>query len=296
MKNILKAFFKISLSVLAIYFVFTKIEVKDVVEVFRNANLLLLTVALLFFAFSKLLSAWRLNYFFDAADIKLESNSNIRLYLIGMYYNLFLPGGIGGDGYKIYVLNKKFGTKVKHLFWSVMLDRINGVLILAILAFLLIPLLKIDTRLTILSLSLVPVSIGIYMLINKIYFKRFYSAVIPTSLLSFGVQVSQMVCAYIILMAYGMHDNTIAYLVLFLVSSIVAVLPFTIGGIGSREITFLFGAQYLNLDPALSVALSLIFYIITAVVSLSGIYYSLFPTRLNLKTDTQIQNHQDITV
>jgi len=32
-----------------------------------------------------------------------------------MFYNLFLPGGIGGDGYKIYLLNKLSNKSIKSL-------------------------------------------------------------------------------------------------------------------------------------------------------------------------------------
>ncbi|MCF8302219.1 MAG: hypothetical protein K9I94_03010 [Bacteroidales bacterium] len=38
------------------------------------------------------------------------------------------------------------------------------------------------------------------------------------------------------------------YLFVFLLSSIVAAFPITISGIGSREITFYFGARLMGLD------------------------------------------------
>jgi hypothetical protein len=41
-----------------------------------------------------------------------------------------------------------------------------------------------------------------------------------------------------------------AYLAVFLLSSIAAVLPLSVGGLGAREITFLYGLQFLKLDPA----------------------------------------------
>ena len=60
-------------------------------------------------------------------------------------------------------------------------------------------------------------------------------------------------------------------------------LPITIGGIGSREITFLFGAELMQLDIHQSIALSLLFYVITALVSLFGIYFSLNEKALKLQ-------------
>ncbi|QKG53302.1 lysylphosphatidylglycerol synthase transmembrane domain-containing protein [Hymenobacter sp. BRD67] len=60
------------------------------------------------FTLSKLISSVRLNTFFRAVGIQLTERYNLRLYWLGMFYNLFLPGGIGGDGYKVYLLGKEF--------------------------------------------------------------------------------------------------------------------------------------------------------------------------------------------
>ncbi len=39
-----------------------------------------------------------------------------------MFYNLFLPGGIGGDAYKGYVLKKKYEVKTKSVVSILVLD------------------------------------------------------------------------------------------------------------------------------------------------------------------------------
>jgi hypothetical protein len=92
-----------------------------------------------------------------------------------------------------------------------------------------------------------------------------------------GVQVAQLVCAFLILLALGEKQDILTYLFVFLVSSVVAVIPFTVGGIGARELTFLYAARLLHLDIAVSVSLSLLFFVVTALVSLGGIYYSIRP-------------------
>lgn len=64
------------------------------------------------FNISKIISSIRLNRYFKDINLSLSQTYNLKLYYLGMFYNLFLPGGIGGDGYKIYIikniLNKKF--------------------------------------------------------------------------------------------------------------------------------------------------------------------------------------------
>ena len=91
--------------------------------------------------------------------------------------------------------------------------------------------------------------------------------------LSVGVQVSQLVAAFFILWALGQNQEIGMYLLVFLISSIVAVIPLTIGGIGSRELTFLYGAQWLALDYKTAIAMSLLFFFITASVSITGMVY-----------------------
>jgi len=59
---------------------------------------------------------------------------------------------------------------------------------------------------------------------------------------------------------------------LFLVSSVVAVLPLTIGGVGVRELTFLYGLEFIGEEPSLGVTFSFLFFIITAISSLMGLF------------------------
>lgn len=279
----IKAFLKIALSVAALWYVFTKIDFKEVVEIFSRVHYGWLFAAALLFIFSKIISSFRLNVFFKNIGAGLSEKSNLRLYLLGMYYNLFLPGGIGGDGYKIYLLNKKYSIKAKKLFWAVLLDRINGVLALFVISMAMMPFLPVPVMYKYIALGMIPFSIAAYYIGIHWFFKDFKKGLNATNFYSLVVQLAQLLSAWFILYANQNHDNSLPYLFLFLISSIVATLPITIGGIGSREITFLFGAQIMNLDIHQSIALSLLFYVITAVVSLFGIYFSLNERALKLQ-------------
>lgn len=294
MPGYLKAFLKIALSVAALYYVYTKIDLQEVLSIFSSVHYGWLLAATVMFVVSKVFSSFRLNVFFANINSALTGLSNLKLYLLGMYYNLFLPGGIGGDGYKIYLLNKLFKVKAKKLFWAVLLDRVNGVLALFVLAMVMVPFIPVPMLYKYLAVSAIPVSIAVYYIVIKYFFKDFYSGVNKTNLQSLAVQVFQIVAAWFILYANNNQDNTISYLFLFLISSIVATLPITIGGIGSREITFLFGAEIMHLDIHQSIALSLLFYLITAFVSLIGIYYSLNEKALNLQlSDNSFKNMEN---
>ncbi|MDE0470428.1 MAG: lysylphosphatidylglycerol synthase transmembrane domain-containing protein, partial [Ekhidna sp.] len=132
-KKFLKAFLRVALSGLALWFVFSKVSLERIAALVLEANPLFLMLAALFFIASKVISAFRLNLFFRMIGLNLSRRFNLRLYWIGMFYNLFLPGGVGGDGYKVYVLNKQFDIKVKQLIRASLMDRLSGLISLLFL-------------------------------------------------------------------------------------------------------------------------------------------------------------------
>ena len=276
---------KLLISAALIYFIFTKLDVSEVLEVVQHSNLFYLALALLFFVCSKVLSAFRLNLYFDQLQIFLTQGSNLKLYLLGMFYNLFLPGGIGGDAYKGYVIKKKFDINTKKVVSVLVLDRLSGLLLLFIYACGLALFLNNNQLLDfkiLFSIASV-LSLLVFWFLNK----KFFGFVLPIFWKSFVhsalVQLAQLICVYFILKSLGIQLNTIAYLFIFLISSIVAVIPLTIGGLGSRELTFFYGATLLNLDENTSVGISMLFFLITAMVSLMGIIYHFKRPKLEVR-------------
>ena len=268
-------FLKLFISATLIYFIFTKINIKDVLATLKTSNLLYLPIALILFVFSKVIAAFRLNLYFHEIGVKLTQKSNLKLYLLGMFYNLFLPGGIGGDAYKGYLIQKTYRVGAKKTAAVLILDRLSGMLLLFLYACILGIILKTNffNGFRWFFVLGIPICIIVFWLLNK----RFFNYVLPVFWKSTGysalVQLAQLFAVLFILKALSIKLNTVGYLFVFLISSIVSVLPLTIGGIGSREITFLYGAKWLNLDTSTSVSISLVFFLITALISLVGIYY-----------------------
>lgn len=266
---------KLAFVVGAFYFVFQHISLADVRRVLATAQPGWVALAAGLFALSKWLSARRLNYFFRAIGVPLAEAENLRLYWLGMYYNLFLPGGIGGDGYKVYLLRQRFPGKTTALVRALLLDRVSGVLALGVLAGVLlafVPAVPLPWRLAV--LAGVPVGVAASYWASGRFFPEFQPLFGRAGWLGLGVQGAQVLCAWAILAGTGTSTQVVDYLVVFLISSVVAVLPLTVGGIGAREVTFVLGAQVLHLDAAVSVTVSLTFYLITAAVALPGAIFS----------------------
>ncbi|MCA0957833.1 flippase-like domain-containing protein [Muricauda ruestringensis] len=266
---------KIIVSAVLIYFIFTKIELKDVVQTLKKSEPLYLFMALLFFVLSKIISAFRTNLYFHQMGAKVSQLSNLKLYLLGMFYNLFLPGGIGGDAYKGYLIQKEYQPGTKKVVSSLLLDRLSGMLLLFIYACVLALLSKNEFFQSFfwLIVAAIPLSVVAFWFVNKIFFNSTLPVFWKSVSFSALVQLAQLVCVLFVLKSLSVDMDFIEYLLVFLVSSIVSVIPLTIGGIGSREVTFLYGAKWLGLDESTSIGISFTFFLITALTSLFGVIY-----------------------
>jgi uncharacterized membrane protein YbhN (UPF0104 family) len=87
------------------------------------------------------------------------------------------------------------------------------------------------------------------------------------------VQAGQVACAFCLMRSVHIHGHEMDYLSLFMLSSVVAVLPFTIGGMGARELVFVYCAQWLFIDKEAAVVFSMLFFIVSALSSLPGLIF-----------------------
>ncbi|MEO0570152.1 MAG: lysylphosphatidylglycerol synthase transmembrane domain-containing protein [Bacteroidota bacterium] len=285
-RKLLTTILKTIISLFLIYFIFTKIDFQEVVYVLKSANWVWLTAALLLYVISKVFNSLRLNLYFHAIDVPLTQMSNLKLYLLGMFYNLFLPGGIGGDAYKGYVIQKKFKAKIKRVVGVLLLDRLSGMLLILIYACVFAGIMQIPifNKIGWFFWTAIPMGIFFFWIITK----RLFPYAIPIFWSSFGysalLQAIQLGATICIIRALGTTDTGLAYLFIFMISSLVSVIPLTIGGIGSREVTFLYGAKWLGLDANVAIGISFVFFLITALVSFFGIGYHFKKPKLETVT------------
>ncbi|MGY6558605.1 MAG: lysylphosphatidylglycerol synthase transmembrane domain-containing protein [Nitritalea sp.] len=273
-----KLILKLALTALALYLVFRKIDTAALGGLLRQLHPGYLLLAWLLFIASKVLTAFRLHDYYRALQIPINRADNLRLYAIGMFYNLFLPGGIGGDGYKVYLLKKSGQTSLRHLLQATLLDRLGGLVAIFGLLFLLgFGLLEPLSRL----LPATPYLLGAGALLllplwygaHRLFFIPFIGSFWSANAYSFGGQIAQLGSVYALLLALGIPDGHLPYQFVFLLSSMVAVLPLTIGGVGARELVFIYSPDYLAIDTPVAVAFSLLFFLLSALTSLSGAFF-----------------------
>jgi hypothetical protein len=269
---------KVAITVAALYYVFKKIDVEEFYQNLLQVNIGWFLLAFLLYNVSKSISALRTSKLYSAFDVFLDKWVNLKLYYIGMFYNLFLPGAIGGDGYKVYLLkqsNKEVKTRL--LVSATLLDRLSGMSVLFFLACLFFLFSSFESPFPYvdwIAIALAVLVFPVFYLFVWYLFPVFTKVFGTITLQSFGVQLAQVVGAICLLMGLGIYASFTDYLTLFLISSVVAVLPFTVGGVGARELVFLYGYQYLNIDESKAIAFTILFFIINALTALIGLFFS----------------------
>jgi uncharacterized membrane protein YbhN (UPF0104 family) len=198
----------------------------------------------------------------------------MKLYWLGMFYNLFLPGAISGDAYKVIILNKAFKAPIKKTSIAVLLDRVSGLLglgvLLSVYGFIILD----NYLFYILLVTGCLISILIFYLIIRSFFKDFLPGFLSTFFLGLLVQIMQVICIYFIMWSLGISFHNSEWIFIFLVSSAVSVLPISLGGgLGTRELVFAEGARFFNMKPELGIIISLLFYLNNLLSSAGGAYF-----------------------
>lgn len=283
---------KFIIALSAISIVLYHIPLSKIYALLHEIDIIFLILAFLLFNVSKIISSFRLNRYFRHCGLQLNELLACKLYYLGMFYNTFLPGGIGGDGYKIYLLQKYYQTDWKRLTQATILDRLSGLAALGIFALIFSLLGTIHTLWGGISLWIIIgliIALPCLWFFHKYLFDFFLPLFLQGTLWGVFVQFFQILCAVSILYSLHMSNAIYDWLALFLISSVVAVLPLSFGGIGTREVTFLVGSTLLALNSTVAVTISLVFYFITLLSSLSGvIFLNIFEERKEEEEEEKI--------
>ena len=288
--KLLKLLLKIAVTVVCFWYISTKINFFQAKQAVMSANWSFLLLSIASFMFSKLLASFRLNINFRNIQIRLPEWINIKLYWLGMFYNLFLPGAISGDAYKVIRLTKTYDIPYKKTTAAVLLDRFSGLLALGIIlaAYGIIVL---DKKIydTLLFAGAITAFISLYVIV-KFFLKEFLPGFFPTFFWGIAVQIFQVVSVYCILMALDIPLHQSEWIFIFLIASVISVIPISLGGgLGTRELVFVEGARYFHLNEQIAVVISLFFYLSNVLSSVWGLYFVFHDPLKNEKITTGVQ-------
>jgi uncharacterized membrane protein YbhN (UPF0104 family) len=279
---------KIALAAIAFYIISQKVNVNKVLYYIKLVDPLMLSLALICLLLSQMISALRMRYYYVANNIRCSYYFSFALYFVGMFYNAILPGGITGDGYKIILMQKLESVAKLTSLRLVISNRASGLFLLLILT---IVTYAIDINKQAFAISssylfLLTITIIIgYFLSCKILLKEPVKIAVGAACYSLVIQILSVLSAYLILKGIENFNEQaiLQYIIIFMISSIMQLLPISIGGAGIRELTFLYGAKYFNIDVETGIAFSIIYFVINLALSLIGILFITDLKRINKK-------------
>src|SRR5437773_10953837 len=131
MKKILVTLFQLAVTIALLYWVYHDPNRRaQMVEAIRNAQYHWVIIGILAYVVVEIAAAFRWHVLLKVQGIHLSVARLCGLFLIGMFYNQFLPGGTGGDIMKSYYLVKEMPDKKAAELLAVVFDRFIGLVAL----------------------------------------------------------------------------------------------------------------------------------------------------------------------
>ncbi len=260
----------------------------DVVAVWghlRTLDVRFLVVVFGVFNLSQVVAALRMHYYYHMRGLALSKWFCIKLYYVSMLYNIVVPGGVGGDAYKVFLLKKQRNFSVSEGIKLQVANRASGLLAMCVQMFglLIFPLIELWGWVGVLLPfgALIITYISYRVLAVKLLQETIDEAfgAFPYSL---AIQSCALAAFAVLWYALGgaAHVGMLNdYLLLFLVANVVGMIPITMGGLGLREMTFFYGATILynlvghQMTPELGVSLSLSYFAVSMLSSFIGVVW-----------------------
>lgn len=128
-----KTALKIVFSLLLLAFVLHSTGLEKTFAKLSTANLWYVPVGVVIYLGSQWISAYRWQFLASPLGFKLSLREFYDYYLIGMYFNLFLPGAIGGDVGRMIYLAKSCGRRKREALLTLIAERGVGLVALLFL-------------------------------------------------------------------------------------------------------------------------------------------------------------------
>ena len=252
-------FFKIIFSGLALWWVLRQVNLDQLHSVFKELTVATYSYALLTMSLCVCLNGLRLCYISKLIGIKNSFKSLHNLTWSGTFFNQLLPGGIGGDAYRIYALTKKNSSLLSTS--AILWDRILGLACMGLICVPILFFIKLPSSLKIIALTTYSFLVGgivilmlfirfpilqNYKLINKLWKilalgEKFISK--SCSFLAIAALTATFVnfaAFYLLIIALQIPLNFWESCVLYTFSLLITMIPISISGWGLRE-SFLTG-------------------------------------------------------
>lgn len=103
-------------------------------EALKHAEKSWFFAGLLAYALVEILGAWRWHILLRVQDIRIKFWRVLQLFMIGVFFNLFMLGAVGGDVVKIFYLLKETSKQKATALLTVFMDRLVGLIALIVVS------------------------------------------------------------------------------------------------------------------------------------------------------------------
>jgi uncharacterized protein (TIRG00374 family) len=298
----LRAFLKILVSLVLIVWLLYRIGPANIWESIAAASVRWIVISILFFVISNLLGAMQWHMILLNRRVHLSLFQGVKLYHIGLFFNNFLLGNVGGDAFRIYDI-RRISQRTETAFSTVFLDRFIGFFALTTLAMgvagvMAYRVLEIHAVYTIslvflgwlfamlflffesfaakfgwLSRLLLPAPVHLKakaFYYNLHAFRHEKKMLLQVFTISLVIQTLRILTHWSAARALGLNV-ALGYFFLFIpIVALLASLPISLGGLGVREQSAVTLFAHVGLSSAQIVAFELLAYIVGILATLPG--------------------------
>lgn len=279
---------------------FSRVHPERFLHTLASANYAWIALALAVYLFAQLISALRWTALVRPLGIETPFKDLVKYYLIGMFFNLFAPGTVGGDVSRVFYLVRDEEAHAKgravtttHAAMSVLIDRAIGMVVLVwlgaaglmlfpqyavppaarsitlllaagfIAAVLLIPLFR-----RVLPEDGHPLVVKIRLALRS--YRTQWRALAEAGALSVAVHLIQSWMHLIMARALGLEVPFSFCIIVYPLVGTFSAIPVSLNGLGLREGGYIYLLAVIGIGTEQSIAFGLLLFLIVVLDSLIG--------------------------
>ncbi|MBN2542995.1 flippase-like domain-containing protein [bacterium] len=290
---------KILISAAILLFLIYKVDLVMVFSLVRRLRWTDILILFCFYLFTLVFASIRWKILLKVKNIAVSVVTTYKLYLIGFFFNNFLPTGIGGDVARGWHVARK-SKMIKESIASIFIERMLGLLATLTIALVMLPFSKIPGNIKLLivvmncivwlivlgfyfrfsarfiikvmdSMPFKKVSKKIAQFIESVHlFRENTKALLLTFFFSILYQFSLIFYFFLVGYFLGVNVDFKLYLVFVPIVWIVSLVPISLNAIGVREASFAFFFQQIGKPGGEGFIVSLLGFLVVVFTSLLG--------------------------
>ncbi len=276
-KSKLMLYFKILLSIGILFYFFQKIDYKKLESILNGINYVFIPVLLFFILSRNVIVALRFRLL-SSFKKKIGIFVLTKQYFIASFFNNILPTALGGDGVRVFLL-AECGISRSESVSFILVERLIGFFSYILIAFFATFFISIPSRVGVLIYSIAAVYTAAvfcifyfgwrintgkirFPLLKKIVtafilFRDNKKAIVFAFLFSFLFQLTNIFISYLVSAAFGMRIPLLYFLGFLPLIGLVVMIPVSLGGVGLREMAFVYFFSQVGVSQENSLVISL---------------------------------------